>query len=290
MEQVLLLKLASEIHLKSDFVRKEFEEALQQNMRNALKNNKIEIKQFVKKRGKIILNTNNNKKAIMILKKVFGIHSIAETNYVKAKEISDVQQNVLKYVKPILKKKDSFALRVNRIGSQKFSSTDIAIQCGKAIQQSIDVSVNLDNPKKEIFIELDEDDLFLFSKIEECARGIPVGVEGKIGLLMEGNASEFLAGKLMLKRGCEIIPLVQKNKAKCVEILKKLKEYNAYVEFKPLFISLDKLRFNFDALIVSYDKTTKQNLDSLIELQKKYNIAVFAPLLGLSKELLKELK
>lgn len=279
--------MASEISLKSDFVKNEFENALIRNIKIALKNNKIEATQFVRKRGKIILNTKNNAKTKKVLKKVFGIHSIAEVEYEKAKDLTAVQKNVLNHALKVLKKNDSFALRVNRIGNQNFSSTDIAVKCGKTIQDALKVSVNLDSPKKQIFIELDQDDLFLFSLMEEASRGIPVGVEGKVGLIMQGNAKEFFAGKFMLKRGCEIIPIIQKNKTKCEKILKKLKEYNSYVEFKPLLISLDKLRFNFDALIISYDKPTKTNLDSLIELQKKYNIAVFAPLLALPKELVK---
>ena len=287
MEKLLLLKMAGEIHLKSDFVKNQFENVLIRNIKNALKNNKVEIKELRKKRGKIVLQTSNDKKAIKVLKKIFGLHSIAEANHAKAQNLNDVQKNVLKYALKILKKKDSFALRVNRLGKHDFSSQEIAVECGKAIQQSLDVSVNLSHPKKEIFVELDGEELFLFSGLEEGGRGIPVGVEGKVGLLMEGNPKEFFAGKAMLKRGCEVLPIIEKNKSKCVSILKKLKPYNSYVEFKPVFSFPEKLKFNFDALIVSYDKLGKDSLNALVELQKKHNIAVFAPLLGMPKELLK---
>jgi adenylyl- and sulfurtransferase ThiI len=77
MKEVLLLRHASEISLKSHFVRVFFQKTLSNNIKKALKNKKIVVEKIQKKHHCILVYSKNPKKLIPLMQKIFGLNSIA---------------------------------------------------------------------------------------------------------------------------------------------------------------------------------------------------------------------
>ena len=67
-----------------------------------------------------------------------------------------------------------------------------------------------DHPNTTLGVEINQDGVYLFLEKIPCHGGVPTGIEGKVFLLLENDAS-ILAGLLMMKRGCHLILIPQKN-------------------------------------------------------------------------------
>ncbi len=286
---VFVLRTASEVHLKTYFVKQFFLKKLISNLKNSFKKNKIDVKVLGKFSGILILSTDDSKKAVFLMKKFFGIHAFSLAEQHSFSSLLDLQNLFLKFAEKTLSKNDSFALRISRNGKHSFSSQDVAIQCGQKIMDSIEsLSVNLSSPKKEIFADIIGKKVFLYSEKISGVKGLPVGVEGKVGLLMEGKKEELVSGFLMLKRGCNIFPVIQKTNQKIEKNLELLSPWNSFQEFRPvLFSELKKEKDFLSALVLSTAKE-EDSLKKIQELQNQTSFVVFSPLTFYPKELFKE--
>ena len=101
---------------------------------------------------------------------------------------------------------------------------------------------------------------------------MPLGTAGKATLLLE-NENDFLAALMMMKRG--IKPLVYGKRS----LRKKLMPWAAGCTLK-------ELKKPFGWAVVS----GVTDLEEFTEMQKQYNQPLFAPLIGLSKKQINELK
>jgi len=278
-KNVFVLRTASEIHLKTYFVKQFFMKKLISNIKNSFKENKVEVKVLGKFSGILILSTDNQEKSVFLLKKIFGIHAFSIAEQHSFSSLLDLQNLFLKYAEKTLSKNDSFALRISRNGNHSFSSQDVAVQCGQKIMDSIQgLTVNLSKPSKEIFADIIGKKVFLYSEKIYGVKGLPVGVEGKVGLLMEGKKEELVSGFLMLKRGCNIFPVIKKTNQKIEKNLELLFSWNSFQDFKPiLFSELKKEKDFLSALVLS---TTKEvdAIKKMQELQDQSSFVVFSPL------------
>jgi len=82
-------------------------------------------------------------------------------------------------------------------------SPEINKLVGEYIEQHTTLQFKLHHPEITLGIEINRDGAYLFLEKIPGRGGLPVGVEGTIGLLLEDEAS-ILAGLLMMKRGCDI--------------------------------------------------------------------------------------
>ncbi len=276
MTEVLLLKNASEIQLKTHFVRNYFTKTLAKNIRIALKENKVTVAQLQRKGGKMVLETPEPVKAIKVLQKVFGLHSVSLAERSAGKTLSGITQTCLGYVEDKLVKGDSFALRVKRNGKHSFTSKQMAEQIGKAIQKKIPgLTVNLSNPGKEAFIELDGEELFLYTETFYGTGGLPLGVEGRVGVLMEGKKFDALCAWLMMKRGCNITAVIPKKNAATSMHLNSLKKWN---NFRPLKTS--KEIPSEGSLVLCLKELNKRTIGQINSYRKKFpELSFFYPLL-----------
>lgn len=223
---LLLAKASPEFTIKSEEVRRHFEKKLLSNIKLSFSNSNLEAKVLFS-RGRIFIYTKNSGKAIEVLKKTFGINSIAPCQEMQGNSTEKISAALLKIAKGFLKKGDSFALRVNRIASHEFSSQELARALGKKVMDSIPgLKVNLSKPEKEIFVEVLEGKTIFFTSEEKCCGGLPIGVGGKIGFVFEANPREFESALLLMRRGCNIFPIAGKNRTKAEKVVSKLTEWN----------------------------------------------------------------
>ncbi|PIU21154.1 MAG: hypothetical protein COT15_03895, partial [Candidatus Diapherotrites archaeon CG08_land_8_20_14_0_20_34_12] len=111
MPQILLLKLAGEISLKSKPVQNRFYATLLNNIRTALRNNSITDFEVKRGYGRIFLSCQDPEKTISVLKSVFGLHSIAIAKKYENAIPKNIYSKTLTFARIKLKRGDSFAVR-----------------------------------------------------------------------------------------------------------------------------------------------------------------------------------
>lgn len=276
---IMVLRPASEIYLKTHFVRQFFIKKLISNLKKSFKSNQLNLKVLGKFSGIIVCETSNQKKAVPLIQNAFGVHSFSLAEPFSFSSMQDLKGIFSSYAKKTLSKGDVFALRISRNGKHEFSSNDVAVECGQKIMDEIKgLSVNLVNPKKEIFADIIQKKVFLYSEKFYGAKGLPVGVEGKVGLIMKGKEDELVSAFLMLKRGCNIFPVTEKMNSKVEKNLKLLSKFNSFSEFKPINLSEIEKEKNFLSALVLSERNEKKALKEMLELQNKTNFVVFSPI------------
>jgi thiamine biosynthesis protein ThiI len=306
----------SEIFLKSDPVRREWEQVLMANIRNVLPGVKTRSE-----RGRIWLSGDVRPE---ILNKVFGIVSFSETNPCS---LDDLEPSLMWFCeKSGLSGAKSFALRIKRVGTHNFSSQELAARLGDVVRRNYpEIKTDLTNPEKEIFIEIREDRCYLHNRIFPGAGGLPLGVEGTLVALVSGGIDSPVAAWMMMKRGCRIIPvfvalaeyLDETNLERARNIVESLKIWQPGMDLvvidddylsraKKILAREDKTKYTcllckrrMYRLAVKFAKehgakgivtgeslgqVASQTLDNLIVLDAAAELPVYRPLIGFDKE------
>ena len=67
--------------------------------------------------------------------------------------------------------------------------------------------VDLSNPDLEIFIEVRDNDTYIYHEKIPGPGGLPLGTQGKVVVLLSSGIDSPVAAYLMMKRGCQVIAL-----------------------------------------------------------------------------------
>ncbi len=188
----------SEIFLKSDPVRRQWENALIKNIREVMPG--VHVRN---ERGRIWLDGGVRPD---LLKNIFGIVSFSEVEHIRLGEIEAFLPDYCR--SHGIGDAKTFALKIKRVGTHDFSSNDKAIEYGDLIRKEFPhLRVNLAHPDKEIHIEIRANEAYLYDNVTKAAGGLPLGVEGTLVALVSGGIDSPVAAWMMMKRGCRIIPL-----------------------------------------------------------------------------------
>jgi len=272
-----------EIHLKSRYVRKQFQDKIVANIQDHFAFRRVECLTS-SERGRIYVETDNAEAAHSILRKVFGVVSFSQVEEHRA-DIEEISTAIVKYSNSLIKEKSSFAIRSRRSGTHTFTSRDVAVAAGKAIQEAHpSLKVDLKNPDLELFIEVRQNKAFLFHEIVKGPGGLPLGAQGKVLTLVD-NERGMVAAWMMMKRGC-YTPIATFDGEEYVEPLRNW-DLNLKVQ---RILKLDELkeiaRLNrVEALAVGW------NLDELEEKKGQIpeELTVFHPVVGLSSKDLEDM-
>lgn len=188
----------SEVFLKSEPVRREWERSLIRGIERALPGAKAR-----RERGRIWLSGEVDPE---VLKSVFGVVSFSLCDVVP---LDDLSTGILAFCeRRSIGEAATFALRIRRIGKHPFTSRNLAERLGDLIRAEYPhLSVDLDHPGREIFVEIRDGTCYLFDQKIPGAGGLPLGVEGTLVALVSGGIDSPVAAYLMMKRGCRIVPL-----------------------------------------------------------------------------------
>jgi thiamine biosynthesis protein ThiI len=175
--------------------------------------------------------------AIDICLRTFGIHSISPSIRTSSK-INNITERTLEIAQFVLEVGDTFALKVRRSGKHDFSSLEVAQTVGKAILDQfpeLNLKVNLSHPKKTIFIEIREDFSYIFLDIIQSHwGGLPIEYNKKVLVMDVGRINDLLAGFLLMRRGCEIYPVLFDNTNNQETLNTWLKNWYEITKFVPL--------------------------------------------------------
>jgi thiamine biosynthesis protein ThiI len=219
-----------EIFLKSPGVQRIFKRKLQNNLSFFLKKEGADFRIFPY-RERIFVETKEQNKARKIIKNVFGISWFTKSFFFEKARLSEVVDFVEQNYKDWIKENETFAIRLKKGSEIKESSKKIIAEIAKNMKRKVD----LEKPKKEIFVEVRKEGWYLYFKKEKGAGGLPVGTSGKVLALISGGIDSPVASYLMAKRGAENVwlhfhsfPLVSQ---KSIEKVKKLAEI--FLKFQP---------------------------------------------------------
>jgi thiamine biosynthesis protein ThiI len=290
----IILVRYGELSLKSNYVRKYFESTLVRNTKKALTQQNIPHS-ITKERGRIYLSTTEVSKSCLVLSRIFGIVSFSPSVQTTA-VMEDISIKALQLTKNILTKEKSFAIRSTRVGTHTFSSQQVAIQIGNDIVKATHAKVDLTHPNIELFIEIRDKKSFLFTEKIKGARGLPLGTQGKILVLVE-NPYSLLAAWYLMRRGCNIL-IANTTKTNDESLYSFLHNWYAEAEI----ISVDKKTKNFfhqlralasekncDALVTGHTlEESACSLEAITQLKKESNIPVLTPLIAMTYEELQQ--
>ncbi|MFA4855910.1 MAG: THUMP domain-containing protein [archaeon] len=284
----LLVKTASEIYLKSDFVRRFFTKKLVESMKFALKRNGVAFSAIERGGGRLYVFCENPKKAQDVLSTISGIHATAIARRFRPAEYALLEKQIVSFAKGLLKKGDSFALDARVANNKAFSAKELENRLGAAVMKAIPgLKVNLSNPEKEIFIEVGPKSFFVFSSEPRGLGGLPLGVEGSVAMFFSGKKEELAAAFLLMHRGCSIFPVVKKKSGALEMHLQWLVPFNGYREFvfteKNYLPALVEGR-NIKAIATADSKLDEKSLASYKKFDALQSLVVLRPLLLYPKE------
>ncbi len=188
----------SEIFLKSDPVRRRWENVLIANIREVMPG--IHVRN---EWGRIWLDGDVKPE---LLRNIFGIVSFSEVEHIRLDEIGAFLPDYCR--RHGIGSAKTFALTIKRVGKHAFTSNDKAIEYGNLLRQEFPhLRVHLAHPDKEIHIEIRASEAYLYDTVTKAVGGLPLGVEGTLVALVSGGIDSPVAAWMMMKRGCRIIPL-----------------------------------------------------------------------------------
>ncbi len=237
---LILIRYTDEIWLKSTKIKLRMIHTLIDNIKSML--GKVNISyhkyQISKDTARIFFFFENKDiaNAIDVLKKVFGIYSISPALRTSNK-IKNISERTLEVAEKILQKGDSFALRVKRSGKHEFSSQDVAVKVGQIILDQfsdLDLTVDLGNPDKKIFIEVRNQFSYIFTEIiENKWKGLPIESNKKLIVMEIGRLDDILAAFFMMRRGCTIYPVLFKITDEYREWEKRIANWKKVFSYTP---------------------------------------------------------
>ena len=201
-EPCVLLKLG-EIVLKGKN-RHQFEQRLQSNIRKALASTGVGVDLW-QRSGVIIIRAGSGlaedvEKVAKRLEDVMGIVIVHRARRVP-KDVESMTEAALEAVAqhPMSARGGSFAVRPRRRDKRfPITSSEIGISVGSAINVKFGLPVNLKTPDITVSIEVDRDEVFVYTG------GLPVGSSGRGLVLMSGGIDSPVAAYRMMRRGLRV--------------------------------------------------------------------------------------
>jgi thiamine biosynthesis protein ThiI len=221
-----------EIGIKSPPVRSRFEKRLISNIKNLIEAD-VTITQ-----GRIFLYPKNYQQALESLGKIFGVVSYSPSVKTRT-DYDSIKETLRNYVKELVKQKkfqgkQSFAIRCRRVGQHEFTSQEMAAYCGSVVVDEVGAPVDLSNPDFEIYVEVREDETYVFHQKISGLGGLPIGTQGRVISLISGGIDSPVSTFLMMKRGCAVTllhfnnyPYTSESLDKINRMVDKIREYSS---------------------------------------------------------------
>lgn len=140
-----------------------------------------------------------------LLTHVFGLTSYSITHKVES-DLTIITKKALDLFK---EKTGSFRIDTKR-SDKRFPTTSLEVNrhIGEHIEANTNLKFILKDADHTLHIEINTTGTYLFFDEDThlCHGGLPSGIEGRVGLLVEDELSA-LAGILIMRRGCSVYPI-----------------------------------------------------------------------------------
>ncbi len=324
----VILVASAEFTLKSSHVRRTLEQRLVDDLRFALSRAGFTGIRLEKHAARLVIHglktMREAKDAAKLCSGVFGVAYSAPATLLSA-SMESVLQSVVGLADEQLQSGQSFAIRAHRSESGSLSRREVELKGGSEVLLALKgkgVTVDLEAPDVTIHVDLVGEDAYVYAERLEGPGGLPLSSQWKMLAVLDSGPLTLLAAYAMMRRGCVahlIIPLSSVNPAFATEnqlaLARNLRRFVTRPNYKAY-------TFNCDQLIEDIPKeqqspsTTAKFLVRLAAAkfaeEKRFkgiifadvageialaetlraaapNVAVFTPLIGLTKEDLSEM-
>ncbi len=285
----ILVKVSPEVSLKSRFVRKYFLDKLVASIKSSLRANDVSGTTIIKGNGRLFVfpdDAKNRETIFSLLGFVFGIQAIARTFYFEFENKDSLLESTVLLGEKFLKK-GTFKVDARRDMFEELSSKQLEEILGSRLLEKISgLKVNLSKPVQTLFLEVFSKRAFVFFDLVEGPGGLPLGCEGNVAVLFEGKKEELASAFLLMKRGCNVFPVVEKETEKIQTHVNHLVKWNSFRSFR--FTPLNELSFleKKDDIGVKAIVLSEKSFGKKMSAEKKSfgSLAVFWPLAFLPKE------
>lgn len=202
----VLLKLSPEITIKTNSIRKLMIKHLRANVRNVLSR----LDERVKVRGNWdslnvsipeALNDEQQEAMLQALCRISGVQQVLRVTTHQFESFEQALELVMPATLPEIANK-SFCVRVRRVGSHEFTSTDLERYLGGGLLKfSNNARVQLKKPDVEVKLELVKDELTIITERRKGLGGYPMGSQDQCIALMSGGYDSPVAAYRMMRRG-----------------------------------------------------------------------------------------
>jgi thiamine biosynthesis protein ThiI len=204
--ETLVMARYGELFLKSEPVKRHFIGMLLRNIRKALGAAGYDCR-YETPRGRILIYGGETERVAEIVSRVFGIIDVS-TCHRTTSNLADLQEVALLRATNHLVSGMSFAVRAKRQYKTGLTSQELGTEVGSFVYDNIPgLSVDLDNPDYEIFIEVRDFGGLVYDGRTPGPGGLPWGTQGRVLVLLSAGIDSPVASWLSMKRGCEITHL-----------------------------------------------------------------------------------
>ena len=200
-----IVKLQSEITIKSRPVRKRFTKILETNVKSVLRRVDEEVTTQVNW-DNIEVNTKNDspenrERLIETLKCIPGIPMFLEVQQTQFTDLHDIFEKTLAIHAKTIENK-TFCVRAKRVGKHDFKSITVEQYVGGGLNQSVEsAKVKLTKPEVTIHLEIKNDNLFIVTERHKGLGGFPIATQEDVLSLMSGGFDSGVASYQMIKKG-----------------------------------------------------------------------------------------
>ena len=322
MNHELIIARYGEIGLKSPKIRSRFERKLVKNIKATFE---CDVN---RNQGRIYIFPKDFDEGIEKLNRVFGVVSYSPATSTNT-DYADIDETLTRYASDlvdegILDENTKFAIKCRRVGTHDFTSQEMAAHCGGVVRNVVMAPVDLTNPDLTIFVEIRENDAYIYHEKIRGPGGLPLGTQGKVIVLLSSGIDSPVAAYMMMKRGCEVVALHCNNDpfsgpkvtenfnllvdqlniyARGVPIKKRIIDYGEYLsvakEKAPekmtcvlcksgMYKIAEKLavKLGADAIVdgSSVGQVASQTLSNILATRYGVEVPILSPLIGLDKE------
>ena len=206
----VIIRFGGELWIKKTWTRRLYERRLVRNIKNVLKHYEVAYSEIVRRHGRLFLRTNSTVEAARRLARIFGISSVSPSLETSSK-LEDIIDRSMLLAGPLLKERNSFAVKCRRVGDQSYSSADVCRVVGQRILddfgEKLGLEVDLNRPDVRLGVEVRNDATFVYSDVIDGAGGMPLGTQPRVVGLLSGGIDSAVACWLVMKRGCPVVPV-----------------------------------------------------------------------------------
>ncbi len=182
--------------------RKLFINQLNRNIRDALRNYEGVSVSTDRDHSYVSLSKDNEEEVLARLEEISGIQRLSLV-YKTSKEFSDIEETALS----LIQKESGKTFKVEAKRADKTYPLDsyaIAREVGGYILEHTDLTVDVHNPDIRVNIELRKDAAYISCHTYPGAGGYPLGMNGKVMMLLSGGIDSPVASYALLRRGVRI--------------------------------------------------------------------------------------